>query len=252
MKIKHVIGLSLQLAKAGFKLRNEGSYLGILWYLLNPLLMFLLLLLVFSDRLGGKIPSYPLYLLMGIIMFNFFQKATTESTKTIIRDYRGIIKSINFPKESLIVSLVLKTFFSHLFEILLFIVLLAIFKGNLIGLVFYPIILVFFSFFVLGCSLILSALTVYFLDLENIWFFVARLIWLGTPIFYDIGGQTRLFYVNLFNPLYYFITITRDLIIYMRIPKWWIIGGALGYSLFALLVGIFVFNKLKYKFAELI
>ena len=252
MGIKNVLGLSLSLAKAGFKLRNEGSYLGILWYLLNPLLMFLLLLFIFSDRLGRNIPNYPVYLLLGIIMFNFFQKATTESTKTIIRDYRGIIKSINFPKESLIAALVLKTLFSHLFEIVLFVVLLLIFKNSLIGLIFYPIILIFFCFFVFGSSLILAALTVYFVDLENIWLFASRLIWLGTPIFYVIGGQTRLFYVNLLNPLYYFITIARELIIYTKIPELWMILGAIGYSLLFLIIGLLIFNKLKIKFAEMI
>jgi len=252
MGIKNVLGLSLSLAKAGFKLKNEGSYLGILWYLLNPLLMFALLLLIFSNRLGGNIPNYPLYLLLGIIMFNFFQKATTESTKTITKDYRGIIKSINFPRESLIAALVLKTFFSHLFEIVLFIVFLLIFKNSLIGMIFYPIMLIFFCFFVFGSCLILSALTVYFVDLENIWLFVSRLIWLGTPIFYAIGGQTKLFYVNLLNPLYYFITIARELIIYTKIPELWMILGAIGYSLLFLIIGLLIFNKLKIKFAEMI
>jgi len=244
--------LRLTLAKAGFKLRNEGSYLGIFWYLLNPLLMFGLLLLVFTDRLGSNIPSYPLYLLLGIIMFNFFQRITTESTKIITQEYSGVIKSINFPKESLVGSVILKTFFSHLFEIILFVIFILIFKGSLIGLIFYPIILIVFCIFILGISLILSALTVYFVDLGNIWVFVSRLIWLGTPIFYAIEGQTRLFYVNLLNPIYYFITIARESIIYARVPELWLIFGMITYSLLFLLIGILIFNKLKIKFAEMI
>jgi len=251
-KIKSILGLSLQLAKAGFKLRNEGSYLGILWYLLNPLLMFCLLFLIFSNRLGVEIPNYPLYLLLGIIMFNFFQQATTEATKTIIHEYRLLIKSINFPRESLIGSIVLKTLFSHLFEIILFIIFLLIFKNSLIGIISYPIILLFFCFFAFGVSLILAALTVYFIDLENIWLFASRLVWLGTPIFYAIEGQTRLFYINLLNPMYYFITIARDLIIYARTPELWLISGAVGYSLLFLVIGFLIFNKLKIKFAEML
>lgn len=251
-KIKSILGLSLSLAKAGFKLRNEGSYLGILWYLLNPLLVFILLLLVFSDRLGTNIPNYPLYLLLGIIIFNFFQQTTTESTKAIIKEYRGIIKSINFPKESLIASIVLKTLFSHLFEIVLFIIFLLIFKNSLIGIIFYPIILVFLCSFIFGVSLILAILTIYFIDLENIWLFASRLVWLGTPIFYAIEGQSRLFYVNLFNPMYYFITIARDLIIYTKMPELWVIFGAVGFSLLFLIIGLLIFNKLKIKSAEMI
>lgn len=244
--------LSFALAKAGFKLRNEGSYLGILWYLLNPLLMFALLLLIFSDRLGGGIPNYPLYLLFGIIIFNFFQQTTTEATKLIIREYKGVVKSINFPRESLIGSIVLKTLFSHLFEIALFVFFLLIFRHSLIGMLAYPLILLFLYFFVFGSCLILSALTVYFIDLKNIWVFASTLIWLGTPIFYAIGGQTKLFYFNLFNPLYYFITIARELIIYARMPELWMLVGGGCYSLFFLVIGLLIFNKLKVKFAELV
>jgi lipopolysaccharide transport system permease protein len=251
MSKKHALELSLSLAKAGFKERNEGSYLGIFWYLLNPLLLFLLLLLVFSDRVGANIPSYPLYLLLGIIMFNFFQKTTIESTK-LIRENRWIIKSINFPRGSLISSIVLKNLFSHLFEIILFIIFLLFFKVPLRGIIFYPFILVVFCIFIFGTSLILSALAVYFTDLENIWTFAARLIWLGTPIFYTVGGQTRLAFVSLFNPMYYFITIARDVTVYAKMPQPWMMIGAMGYSLLFLIIGLFIFNRLKTKFAEMV
>lgn len=250
--ISNFYHLSITLAKTGFKLRNEGSYLGIFWYLINPLLLFLLLLLIFSDRLGISIPSYPLYLLLGIIIFNFFQQSTTESAKTIVREYKGIIKSINFPRESLIGSVVLKNIFSHIFEIILFIIFIIIFKGNLMNIIFYPLVLLFFCIFVFGACLILSSLTVYFVDLENIWAFASRLIWLGTPIFYAIGGQTKLFYLNLANPLYYFITIAREIMIYSKMPRLWMILGAMCYSLLFLLIGLLIFNKLKAKFAEII
>lgn len=249
MGFKHTIELSLELAKAEFKLRNEGSYLGIFWYLLNPLLMFGLLFLIFFDRLGQNIPDYPLYLLLGLIIFNFFQQTTVESTN-IIRDNRGIIKSINFPKESLIGSIILKFLFSHIFEIILFIIFLILFKAPVYLILFYPLILLLLCIFILGTCLILSSIAVYFVDLENIWAFVVRLIWLGTPIFYAIEGQTKLFYINLFNPMYYFITIARDLIIYTKIPELWMITITIFFSFVFLLIGLLIFNKLKIKFAE--
>ncbi len=248
--IKRRFQLSFALAKAEFKERNEGSYLGILWYLLNPLLLFLLLLLIFSDRVGNDIPSFPLYLLIGIIMFNFFQQATIESTK-IIRSNRYLIKSVNFPRQALVGSVVLKTLYSHLFELLLFAIFILIYKGSPSGLVFYPLILVFFYAFIFGASLILGALTVYILDIEHIWSFASRLIWLGTPIFYAIEGQTRLAFINIFNPMYYFITITRDIVVYGRTPEAWMVGGAALYSIIFLSAGLIIFKRLKTKFAEL-
>lgn len=248
---KKTLNLSLALAKAEFKLRNEGTYLGIFWYLLNPLLMFLVLLAVFSNRLGAHIPHYPLYLLLGIIIFNFFRQATLESTK-IIDENRWLIKSINFSRQTLVSSLVLKTLFSHTFEIILFIIFLFIFNAPLHGIIFYPLILFLLLVFIYGASLILSSLAVYFVDLDNIWMFFSFLLWFATPIFYSIESQGWLFRLNLANPLYYFITIARDLIIYTKTPEIWIILGALFYSLLFLGVGLLVFNRLKKKFAEMI
>lgn len=250
-KHKNFWQLSLALAKAQFKLRNEGSYLGILWYLLNPLLMFVLLLLVFSDRLGSAIPHYPLYLLLGIIMFNFFQQITSFSIKTMDEN-RSLIKSIQFSRESLISSTVLRTLFSHIFEIIPFIIIALIFGVSIKGFIFYIPILLVFSVFVYGFSLILASFYIYFIDIENIWVFVSKLVFFATPIFYEIGGQSRLFILNLFNPLYYFMTLARDVVIYGRVPELWIIAGAFAYAFVFFILGTFVFSKLKGRFAELL
>jgi len=109
-----------------------------------------------------------------------------------------------------------------------------------------------FSFFIYGLSLILASLYVYFADLENIWYFFSRLLFFATPIFYTIKGQNRLFIANFFNPLYYYITLGRDVLIYSKTPDLWLVAGALIYSLLFFIVGSIIFNKLKTKFAELI
>ena len=226
--------------------------MGIFWYLLNPFLTFILMLVIFQDRLGQNIPDYPIYLLLGIIMFNFFQNITTESTR-IIRERWGIIKSINFPRESLVGSNVLKTLFSHIFEIgvlFLFLLFFGIPVKNM--LIFYPLLLILLSLFTCGISLILSAAAVYFIDLDNIWIFVSRLIWFATPIFYSIGGQDRLLIFNLFNPMYYFITIARDFIIYNKFPHIFLIQGIIFYTLLSMFAGLIIFNKLKKRFAEMV
>lgn len=249
--IKKNAGLIFVLAKTSFKLRNEGSYLGVLWYLLNPLIMFLLLLCIFSDRVGHNIPSYPLYLLLGIIMFNFFQQVTFEST-ILLYNNSGIIKAIRFPAGALVASIVLRGMFSHFFEMIILLIFSLFFKAPVKAVILYPIVLCFLAVFAFGVSLIFFALSAYFRDLNNIWAFILRLVWLGTPIFYAIEGQTRLFFVNLFNPMYYFITVGRDLIVYMRMPEWWMIIGAASYSVLSLVIGIFVFNKLKGRFTEMV
>jgi len=249
--LKPTLELSMALAKTQFKLRNEGSYLGALWYPLNPLLVLTLLLLVFSDKLGQNIPHYPLYLLLGVIMFNFFQQATIEATK-IIEQYRGVIKSINFPRVAIVNSIILKMLFFHGFDIIVFMLIMTVLGVPLWGFALYPFLLIFFMFFVLGIALSLSALTLYFADLGNIWIFALRLFFFGTPIFYAIDKQHPLFLVNLFNPLHCFITIARDIVIYIKPPELWLIGGVIGHTAISLTLGFFIFRRLKSRFAEMI
>ncbi|MDP2672175.1 MAG: ABC transporter permease [Candidatus Daviesbacteria bacterium] len=244
------ISLSIALAKAEFKLRHEGSYLGIFWYLLNPLLTFLLLFLVFSTRLGQTIDFYPLYLLLGVIMLNFFQQATYDATKVLMGN-RRVIKTINFPLVSLIASIVLKFLYSHLFEFIVFVLFMFFFPVSFFGIVFYPLILVLFSSFIFGVSLILSAVSLIFTDLENIWLFISRLLLFITPIFYSVEDQPRLyFFINLFNPVYYFISASREVVIYTRVPDFWLVAGMFFWTILALLVGFISFYKLKGRVAE--
>jgi ABC-type polysaccharide/polyol phosphate export permease len=250
-KIKSFFRLSLSLAKAEFKLRNEGSYLGVFWYLLNPILTFIVLFVVFSSNLGNEVPNYPIYLLIGIVMFNLFQQVTTSAIINI-RDHRFLIKSINFPRESLVASNLFRTIFSHLFELAILIVILLFFNVSVKGIIFYIPILLFFSIFIYGLSLILASLYVYFADLEYIWAFFSRLLFFVTPIFYAVEGRTKTFILNLFNPLYYYITITREVIIYDRIPPNWMMFTAFIFSLLSLIIGSYIFSKLKVKFAEML
>ncbi|MFA6215859.1 MAG: ABC transporter permease [Patescibacteria group bacterium] len=247
--LKKFLALSLALAKAEFKLRNEGSYLGIFWYLLNPILTFSLLLLIFSKQLGSEITDYPLYLLTGIVTFNLFSQITTQATK-VIKTNRWLIKSVKFPPESLVSGVTLTGLFSHLFEVFLLFILAMAFQNNLTGFIFYPFLLLLFCIFIYGLSLILAALSVHFADLENIWIFFSRLVWFATPIFYTIDHQTILFKLNLFNPLYYFITLFRQVIIYNQIPASFLAAGAISYTLISLVIGQIIFNRLKPKFAE--
>lgn len=250
--IKQTFALGFQLAKAEFKLRNEGSYLGILWYLLNPILTFSVLYFIFADKLGSDVYHYPAYLLLGIILFNLFQTITVESTRSILKEYHYIIKSINFPRESLVLSIVLKHTFAHIFEFILFCILLISTGVSLVGTLYYIPLLFIFILFIYGFSLLIAGLTVYFVDLDNIWSFAIRIIWFGTPIFYVLERTTALYTLNLFNPVYYFISAGRDLIIYNNIPPLYISIGAILWSIGFLLTGMIVFKKLKIKFAELI
>ena len=241
--------LSWRLAVVDFNLRNEGSRLGNVWYLLNPLFLFLVLFLICFDRLGGSIPSYPAYLILGILPFTFFVRTTMDSTRAILGN--NLIKSIYFRREALVLSVILKNIFSHAFEVVVFFTLLFFLGVPWYGIFIYVPILFFLSLFSYGVSLFLAALTIYFADLGNIWQFSLTLLWFGTPIFYAVEGQMWLFLPNLLNPLYHFITAARDSIVYGVFPTLWVIVMIIIYTAVSVAVGSFVFKRFEKKFPEM-
>lgn len=250
-KLIGTLGLAIQLAKANFKLKNEGSFLGIFWYLLEPFLLFLIIVGIRSFFGGGSIENYPLYLLLGLVMYNFFS-VTTGTTTGVITSSSNFIKSIKINHESLIISRVLEGIYSHFFEIILFAGFMIFFKVSLIWILVYPIIIGFFIIFVLGISFILATLGVYIVDMNNAWRVITRLLFFLTPIFYLVEKGTLIYKINLFNPVFYFITIARELIINNSIPEYWMIEVMIGISLVSFAVGIFVFERYKNKFAEMV
>lgn len=250
-KIKSVLGLGLQLAKANFKLKNEGSLLGIFWYLLEPFLFFVVLMGLRGFLSGGGMGDYPLYLLLGLVIYNFFSKVTISATRIVV-GRSNFIKSIKINHESLIVSQVLEGLYSHFFEILLFIGFMVYFGSSLIWILTYPLILVFLVLFILGLSFILASLGVFFVDLNNVWRVLMRLLFFATPIFYIAEKGSLVYKLNLFNPLFYFLNISRDLIIYNRIPVLGDIIIMVSMSLVMFVVGLMMFEEYKSKFAEMV
>lgn len=248
-KLKSILGLSFSIAKANFKLRNEGSYLGILWYLLEPLLLFLVIILVKQNMGIIEIVHYPIYLLSGLIMFNFFRSSTMFSTNSI-KNNSSFIKSVKVPKEALVISQIMQSVFSHVFEIIVLIILMIFFKVNLIMILFYPFIFLFFVLFVLGVSFILATLGVFISDITNVWNVITRILWFATPIFYMVKKGTRFYSINLFNPISHYINITRSIIIYRTFPSFFIMFVMIIFSLFIFLLGFYVFQKYQNKFAE--
>lgn len=248
--VSHTVRLSILFAQIEAKLRNEGSYLGIAWYILNPVLMFLLLLAVFSKKLGTGIAHYPAYLLLGIILFNFFQSSTIEASR-ILHKNRAFLRAAPFSSAALINSAILHTLISHIFEIALFCILALTQNIPLLQICWYVVLLPFFYTFCFGIALLLASLTVYCVDLEHIWIFTARLLWFATPIFYTLEDQYGLHLFNLFNPLYYYITIARSVMIYNTVPSGYLLFGMVLHTLFWFELGTIVHKSLKHKFAEL-
>ena len=249
--IKKTLSLSFSLAKTQFKLRNEGSYIGIFWYLLDPLAMFLIIFLL-SGVLANTddIKNYPIYLLLGLIMFNFFRQTTINSTNSIVTN-AAFIKSMRISSESFVVSSAILSFFSHLFELVILLFFMIFFKISLIGFFLYPTVFLFLFLFSLGASFILASIGVYVNDINNVWSVLINLLWFSTPIFYVISfGSASV--INKLNPLFYFVNIAREMVISGSILSiGQVVLTAVLSSVF-FLSGLFIFEKSKTKFAELL
>lgn len=250
--ISKIISLSISLAKTNFKLRNEGSYLGLFWYILNPLALFLIILFIKNDAFRDvDIVAYPVYLLVGLLIFNFFTQ-TLSAMVTVISSYGGLIKSVKVNTEALVIGRILQSVFSHLFEIVLLFVVSLVLHLPLWGVLFYVIGFTLFFFFVLGLSFIFATLGLFINDLGNVWTAVSQALFFVTPIFFIPIVGTSLSLLNIYNPLYYFLIFLRTALIGGMMPSLDIILICAGLALVSFTVGLYVFNKYKTKFAELV
>lgn len=250
-KIKDILRLSLALAKTNFKLRNEGSYLGILWYLLEPLCFFAIILLIGGVINQNPVEYYPLYLFLGLIMFNFFISTTTNALRSITSN-AGLIKSMKIDYKTLVMAGVLQFIFSHILEMVIFLGFMVYFGANFFSLIYYLPIFLFFVLFILGLSFLLATLEIYISDLSNVWTVVVRLLWFLTPIFYVMPPNSLFQKISYINPLFHFINVSREIIIYNQNPGLRALFLMVFFSILSLLFGLFIFKRYQSKFPEMV
>lgn len=210
MKYKHVFSkenraLLVELVRTDFKLRYQGSILGYAWSLLRPLLIFLILYIVFVRflKLGEDVPHFPIYLLLGIVMWNFFNEMTVQSLGSIVG--RGdLIRKIRIPRWIVVFS----SSISALINLGLNLVVVAVFMiFNGVDIreagVLLPFILLELYLFALGLSLFLSALYVKFRDVSYIWEVILQAGFYLTPILYPLTKITNMTFQKLLllNPV---------------------------------------------------
>lgn len=182
-----------ELVRTDFKLRYQGSVLGYAWSLLRPLLLFVILYIVFVRflKLGNNIPHYPIYLLLGIVIWNFFTEMTQQSLGSIVG--RGdLIRKIRIPRWIVVFS----SSIAALINLGLNLIVVAIFMViNHIDIyetaILLPLLLLEVYIFALGISLFLSAMFVKFRDVSYIWEVVLQAGFYMTPILYPISLITN-------------------------------------------------------------
>lgn len=240
-----------QLIIRDVKLKYRRSYLGYLWSILNPLMMMLVLVTIFSNLFSRfDIPNYPLYLISGQVLFSFMTESTNMSVGTIIGN-ASLIKKTYVPKYIFTLSRVCSSLVNLCFSLGALLLVMLFTKATFSwSLLFFPFILLQIFIFCLGVSLILSALAVFFRDIQYLWgVFLAMWIYL-TPIFYPVSiipDEYQSIYKGI-NPMYWFITQFRDIILYNKLPEPNTIYMGLSVSIIVLIVGAWYFNKKQDEF----
>lgn len=240
-----------QLAWSEFKLRYKNSILGYFWSLLEPMLMLLVLYVIFSNLMRVQVEYYQLFLLLGIILWSFLSRATTIGMFSIVGK-PGMVKKIYFPRDIFVISSCITALLMTIFESLIFILFMVLFRVPIsVNLVYVPLILLCLFIISLGLSLALSALNVFYRDVQFIWQVLLQIGFYITPILYtiDIFPENLQRFV-LLNPIARILNSARDTIIYSSPAKTEDLLFMTLSSIFFLLIGYFIFSRFEPGFAE--
>ena len=206
-----------------FRKTFYGTVLGYVWSLMRPLLLFGVLLVVFTRiiRIGSELEFYPVLLLFNLVVFGFFQEATGGAVGSVLAQ-EGIVRKTQFPRLVIPLSSVLVALFTlGLNLIVVFIFILAFGVEPTWTWLLFPVIVALIFFLTCGVSLLLSALNVRFRDISIIWVVLAQVLLYATPLIYPLEfiGPSFLREVLLANPLTLIFEQARHWIIEPSAPS---------------------------------
>lgn len=240
--------LLYELIKKDIKLEYRKSFLGIFWLFLRPLLYTLVLTVVFSTFFNRSIENYPVYLLSGRLVFDFFSAGTKRTMNSIMK--ASVIKRVYVPKYVYPLGSVIGAFVTFLISLVILfgaaIVTGVVFTYHIIY-VLVPFILVFSL--VLGIGLTLATTVIFFRDFKHLWgVFLSLLMW-ASAIFYPADIIPEKFsFVLTYNPVFHIISMLRNALMYATPPTFFQVTYVLGLTIFFLSLGIFLLYKYQDKF----
>ena len=256
-----------ELVKTDFKLRYQGSMLGMAWSVLKPLMLFAVMYVVFVRflRFGAGIPHFAVSLLLAQTLWAFFQEATSQGMQAIVG--RGdLLRKLKFPKYIVVVSSTVSALINlviSLFVVLIFMIVNGVeFRPTIL---LFPFVIMELYLFSLGVALLLSTLFVRFRDIGHIWDVIMQAWFYATPIIYpltqliNVGWLSVAKLVLMLNPIAQIIQDARYLVVTTQTETIWGLVGQQCWLLklipllivvIVLLVGVTVFRRRSPYFAE--
>lgn len=261
-----------EMVKTDFQLRYQGSFLGIAWSILKPLMLFCVMYMVFVRflKFSDGTPTFPLVLLLGISLWNFFSEATSMGLNSITG--RGdVLRKVDFPKIIIVISATIGSLIGLAINMCV-VLLFCLLSGQVHftwRVLLLPINFIEFYILALGCALLLATMNVYFRDIQHIWDVLQQTLFYATPIIYPLSMVEQrlgeqygplIEKIMLLNPVAQIIQdIRHNLIapdttptIWNLCHQWWIQLIPIAIVLLCVALGLHVFKKHDWQFAEVL
>lgn len=238
-----------ELVARDIKIKYRRSVLGVLWTLLNPLCMMIILSIVFSSIFKFDVENFPLYVLSGQVIFNFFNDSTTSSMSAIISS-ASLIKKVYVPKYLFVLSRVMSSFINLMASFTALLLVMVVTRAELHWTVFLSVIplamVVLFSF---GVGMFLAAITVRFRDVIHLYsVFTTGLLYL-TPVIYPMAALPDVVKtIVMINPLTNYLLMFRDVMFNNTLPSVFSVLLGIAEAALALALGLYVFYKNQDEF----
>ncbi|MFC8192700.1 ABC transporter permease [Cellulomonas sp. NPDC057328] len=269
---REVVGsreLLLNLVRRELRSKYKGTALGWLWSLINPLATTVIFTAVFSTIMrveppvgAGGLHSYPLFLLCGLLTWNFMAGAVQGGQGALVGN-GNLIKKTYFPRRLLVISTVMAGFVTYAIEMAVLAVIFLAFGVNVLPwLPLLLVVMVLVAFFSLGLGLMLSVVNVYFRDVAHFVSLFMQVWFYTTPIIYPLtliqgvqdgdGWASRLPLEQIYsvNPMVGFVEAVRDMLYSGTVPSWVSLGYCLAVTAVLLWLGNRVFARLEGRLAE--
>ncbi len=244
-----------QLVSKDFKLKYRRSFLGVLWSVLNPLLMMIIMSFVFSYMFRSTVENYPLYLIVGNITFTLMSDATNGGLRSII-DAASLLKKVKVDRWVFPVQKVLSAVVNFAFSLIAVVVVMLWYRVVPTWHLLWMFVGLFLlMLFCIGISLFIGALAVFFRDMMHLWGVLLTAWTYLTPIFWDLSLLTTnpsvphyVIWVVKANPMYNYLDIMRCAIVYQTSPSGTVLLIAAISSLVSIILGLLVFRRTQHKF----
>lgn len=240
-----------ELAILDLKLKYRNSVLGFFWTFLEPLLMLAVLYVVFTSIFQSRIEHFPLYLLLGIIMWNMVVRGSTMGVNSIVTR-GGLLTQFFLPRSIFAISSVVTSTIMFSFEFIVFLIFMVAFQFlPPITILLFPLILAMSFVLVLGVSLPLSVLNVYYRDVQFIWGIITHAGFFAVPIFYTLDMlPENIRQLIMLNPMAQLIEMAHNVSLYGTLPSSQDLLYTIGVISLVFLVGYAIFRKMEGRIVE--